>query len=138
MTYCFVAHAIFKTDIHTPCRIFLLFSLLLCLYFIRTWFFVLVVLNFAFRLYFQRTPQTPRPRRDSNAQSQQAISRRPSPYTVRPLEPAGFKPIILASERPLTFALDRSATGIGRIRTRNPSKRKASDPRLLTSSLSTL
>jgi hypothetical protein len=33
------------------------------------------------------------------------------------------------SERPKTYALDRTATGIG-IRTHDPSKRAAADPRL--------
>ena len=43
------------------------------------------------------------------------------------MPPAGSEPAIPASDRPQTFALARSATGI---RTRNPSKRSASDPHL--------
>jgi hypothetical protein len=34
---------------------------------------------------------------------------------------AGFEPASPANERPQTLALDRTATEIGRIRTRNPS-----------------
>ena len=43
---------------------------------------------------------------------------------------AGFELTTPVSNRPQTFALDRSATGINKIRTRNPSKRSAADPRL--------
>ena len=43
------------------------------------------------------------------------------------MPPAGFKPAIPVGERPQTYALDRSATGI---RTRNPNRRAAADPRI--------
>ena len=49
--------------------------------------------------------------------------------TQTSMPPVGFEPTILVSERPQTHALDRTATGIG-VRTRNPSKRAAADPRL--------
>ena len=70
-----------------PAFVFL-YSLLLCLYFIRTCFFVLIVLHFAFCLSLQHTIQTSLP-------------------------PAGFEPAIPASDRPQTLALDSSASGIG-------------------------
>jgi hypothetical protein len=72
-----------------PHRDFFVFSC--TLYFIRTWFFVLIVL-FAFCLYLQH--KHPSSRRDSNPQPQQAIGRRPS-------------------------SLGRSVIGIARIRTAN-------------------
>ena len=68
-----------------PSGTFFVFSLL-CLYFIRTCFFVLIVLKFAF--YLQHTTQTSMP-------------------------PPGFELAISASERLQTYALDRAATGIG-------------------------
>ena len=43
---------------------------------------------------------------------------------------AGFELTTPVSNRPQTFALDRSATGINKIRTRNPSKRSAANFRL--------
>ena len=70
-----------------PAFVFL-YSLVLCLYFIRTCFFVLIVLHFAFCLSLQHTIQTSLP-------------------------PAGFEPAIPASDRPQTLALDSSASGIG-------------------------
>ena len=66
------------TQICAPGEIFL-YSLVRCLYFIRTCFFVVNILHFVFCLYLQHTTQTSMPRRDSNPQSQQAIGRRPSP-----------------------------------------------------------
>jgi hypothetical protein len=42
---------------------------------------------------------------------------------------AEFEPAIPAGERPQTYALDRSATGIGWIQTRDPSVQVASDTR---------
>ena len=70
---------------------FLLYSLVLCLYFIRNCFFVLIVAHFAFCLYLQHITQT---------------------Y----MTPAGFELATSASDRSQTLALDCSATGIGRIR----------------------
>ena len=57
-------------------------SLVLCLYFIRTWFFVLLALHFALLT------------------------------TQRSMLPAGFKPATPGSDRQLILALDHSATGI--------------------------
>ena len=75
------------------------------LHFIRTWFFVLIILHFASFCFFSplylQQHRHPCPRRDSNPQPQQAISCRPSPYTTRPL---GFEP--------KTYVLERSDTGI--------------------------
>ena len=47
------------------------------------------------------------------------------------MPPEGFKPATAASDRPQTIALDRSATGIGRNRTRNPSKPATADTRVI-------
>jgi hypothetical protein len=65
------------------------YSLLLCLYFICTCLFVLIVLHFAFFPYC--TTHT----------------------TQTSMFPLGFEPAIPAGERPQTLALDRSATGSG-------------------------
>ena len=65
----------------------------LSLRFIRI-FFVLIVLAFAFCPYcttHNTNIHAPCPRRDSNPQFQQAIGRRPSPYTARPLRSAGIR-----------------------------------------------
>jgi hypothetical protein len=64
-------------------------SLVLSLYFIRTRFFVRVVLVFAF--YPSCTTHT--------AQTS--------------MPPAGFEPAIPAGKRPQTYVLDHTATGIG-------------------------
>ena len=60
-----------------------IFLILLCFYFICVWFFVLIVLHFAF------TVQHPCPRWDSNPQSQQAIGhwdRRATPQTAEEID----------------------------------------------------
>jgi hypothetical protein len=87
-----------ETNIHASSVFFFVLALYFCPY-----FFVLIVLAFAFCPYStSHTTQTSVP-------------------------PAGSKPAIPASDRPQTFALAFSATGI---RTRNPSKRSAADPHL--------
>jgi hypothetical protein len=68
---------------------FFLYSLLLCSYFIRICCFVLIALHFAFLMYLQH--EHPCPCRVSNPQTQQAIGRRPSPTTARPLGSAGIR-----------------------------------------------
>ena len=45
------------------------------------------------------------------------------------MPPAGFEPATLVSDRPQTLALDRSAIGIGRIRTHIPSSQVAAELR---------
>jgi hypothetical protein len=56
------------------------------LYFIRTCFFVLIVLHFAFFVFTCNTQHKhPCPRWDSNPQPQHVIDRRPSPETAQPL-----------------------------------------------------
>ena len=70
----------------TSTQFFFVFSC--TLYFIRTCFFVLIVLHFAFCLYLQHTAQTS-------------------------MLPVAFELATQASDRPHTFALDRSAIGIG-------------------------
>ena len=79
-------------------RFFLVFSC--TLYFIRASFFVLIVLHFAFCLFF--TTQTSVPL-------------------------AGFEPATPACDRPQTLALDISAAGLGGIRRRDYNTRAASD-----------
>jgi hypothetical protein len=69
-----------NTDIHAPGGIFFVFSF--TLHFIRTWFFVFIVLHFTFCLCLQHTTQTSMP-------------------------PSGFEAAIPASDRPHTLALDR-------------------------------
>jgi hypothetical protein len=71
---------------HVYAKNIFLHSLLLCLYFIHTWFFVLIVLHFDFL---------------SLLTTQMSM----------PLEE--FEPAIPASEQPQTFPLDISVTGIG-------------------------
>jgi hypothetical protein len=63
--------------------IFFFYSLIRCLYFIRTWFSTLIVMYFAFYFYLQHTTQT-----------------------FMPL--AGIEPATPASEQSQTLALDRS------------------------------
>ena len=68
------------------------YFLFLCLYFIRTCCFVSINLHFSFCLYC-------------------------TTYTTQTsMFPAGFEPTIPTGDRPQTVALDRSATGIGGIR----------------------
>jgi hypothetical protein len=46
------------------------------------------------------------------------------------MPPVGFEPTISAGERPKTYALERVATGIGKIRTHDRNRRAAEDLRL--------
>jgi hypothetical protein len=69
-----------------PTAILLSYSVLLCIYFIRTCVFFLVVLHFAFCPYC-------------------------TTHTSMP--PVGFEPAIPAGELPQHYALDRTASGVG-------------------------
>ena len=82
-----VQHTTHNTSM-TPTGYLLVFSC--TLYFILTWFILLIFLRFAFCLYLQQT-------------------------TLTSMPPAGFELATLASSRPHTLALDHSVTGIGRI-----------------------
>ena len=70
------------TNIHARPLDLFLYSLVLCLYFIRTCFILLIVMHFAFCLYLQHK---------------------------QPCPPVGFEPATPGSDWPQNFTLDRSA-----------------------------
>ena len=108
---------------------FLLYSLVLCLYFIRTCVFVLIVLHFAFFVFIKtRNTQTSMPPARlflcscclsfchfyplCHSVPSVIMSLIPQHTSQTSMPPARFEPATPASDRPQTLVLDRSATGI--------------------------
>ena len=109
---------------------FLVYSPLLCLYFIRTSFFVSIVLHFTSCLYLQHKTQTSMPptgfffilvlslhfiRICSFVLIVLALPLVLYSTTQTSMPPTGFETATPASERPQTYTLDRVATGICKI-----------------------